>query len=367
MNRFTAAAWLVLLAFSLVIGGAACSSSRVDSSHRSPSASSDPSELSSFHLVSAAPPGHWSRYRLEAGTTGRHNDVYVTHDTQPKPVLVLIQGSGCAPLMTQEPDGSFHDTTLFQDLIAPRLNSLHFVLVDKRGIEPLRFSAAMTQQDKITAFEQAGRSCSPEYMRNVTKQSRVADVVATVLELAHQPWARQVILAGHSEGTHVVTGVLRAMKGTNVAAAGLFASAGPIPFYGGYVARGAGNREQFQSVFDRIRMLQRADDDFIYEGLPARRWKTFWLESTPIEDVRDSKVPLFVVQGTRDDTTLSADLFALEAIRQQPNRPLRYVVLDQGDHAFQTSDGKSHLAELLDDFMGWALDSSRQTGLAVLK
>lgn len=269
--------------------------------------------------------------------------------------------------MTQDPDGSFHDTSLFQDLVAPRLTSLHFVMVEKRGVEPIRFSATMTQRDKIDAFERATRSCSPEYMQNVTKQSRVADIVATVVGLSHEPWARQIILAGHSEGTHVVAGVLRTVQGSNIAAAGLFASAGPIPFYGGYVARHAGNREQFQSVFDRIRMLQRADDDFMWQGLPARRWKTFWLDSTPIEDVRDSKVPLFVVQGSRDDTTLAADLFALEAIRQQPNRPLRYVVLDQGDHAFETPDGKSHLAGLMDDFVGWALDSNRQTALAVVK
>jgi hypothetical protein len=269
--------------------------------------------------------------------------------------------------MTQDPDGSFHDTSLFQDLVEPRLKSLHFVMVEKRGIEPIRFSAAMTQRDRVNAFERAERSCSPEYMHNVTKQSRVADIVAAAVGLTHQPWARQIILAGHSEGTHVVTGVLRAMKGPNIAAAGLFASAGPIPFYGGYVARGAGNREQFQSVFDRIRMLQRADDDFIYEGLPARRWKTFWLDSTPIEDVRDSTVPLFVAQGTRDDTTLPADLFTLEAIRQQPNRPIRYVVVQEADHSFETPDGASHLADALDDFLLWAFDANRQSGLGLLK
>jgi dipeptidyl aminopeptidase/acylaminoacyl peptidase len=114
-------------------------------------------------------------------------------------------------------------------------------------------------------------------------------------------------------------------------------------------------------------MLQHADDDFMYEGLPARRWKTFWLDSTPIEDVRDSSVPLFVTQGTRDDTTLSADLFALEAIRQRPHRPIRYVVVEGGDHGFGTPDGKSHIAELFDDFLGWALNTSRETGLGVLQ
>jgi pimeloyl-ACP methyl ester carboxylesterase len=314
-----------------------------------------------------APPGHWSRYRLEGGPIGHPIDVYAAHDAQPKPVVILIHGSGCAPLMTQDPDGSFHDTSLFQDLVAPRLSALHFVMVDKRGVEPVRFSAAMTQRDRINAFEEAGRSCSAEYIQNVTKQSRVADIIATTVALEHQPWAREIILAGHSEGTHVVTGVLRAMQRPNITAAGLFASAGPIPFFGGYVARGAGDRGQFQSVFDRIRMLQRADDDFIYEGLPARRWRTFWLDSTPIEDVRDSTVPLFVAQGGRDDTTLSADLFTLEAVRQQPNRPIRYVVVQDANHSFATPDGRSRLADVVDDFLRWALDANRESSLGQLK
>jgi hypothetical protein len=193
MKRHTAAMWLGATAFSLAYVGAACSSSRVQSSERSPSASSAPSELSQLRLVGATPPGHWSRYRAEAGTSGRGIDVYVAHDAQPKPVAILIQGSGCAPLMTQDPDGSFHDTSLFQDLVASRLNALHFVMVEKRGVEPIRFSAAMTQRDRIDAFERATRSCSAEYMHNVTKQSRVDDIVATAVGLTHQPWARQIL------------------------------------------------------------------------------------------------------------------------------------------------------------------------------
>jgi pimeloyl-ACP methyl ester carboxylesterase len=197
--------------------------------------------------------------------------------------------------MTIDADGTFHDTSLFQDLIAPRLSRVHVALVEKRGIDALRFSVEMTRQDKVSAFERASRACSAEYLRNATKQARVEDVLATLNALAGQPWVRQTIIAGHSEGTHVATGVLR--RTSDVAAAALFASAGPTPFYGGYVARGAGDRQQFQSVFDRIRMLQSAEDDSMHQGLPARRWKTFWLDSTPMDDVRDSTVPLFVAQG----------------------------------------------------------------------
>jgi hypothetical protein len=93
----------------------------------------------------------------------------------------------------------------------------------------------------------------------------------------------------------------------------------------------------------------------------------FWLNSTPIEDVKDSKVPLFVAQGSRDDTTLPADLFALEAIRQQPDRPIRYVVIDKGDHAFATPEGQWRVAPLFADFLSWALDPKRETSVDVLK
>jgi surfactin synthase thioesterase subunit len=314
-------------------------------------------------LVSSPPTGHWAQYRLD----DHKIDVYVAHDAQPKPVVLLLQGSGCAPIMTAQPAGTLEDTSLFQDFVAPRLNALHFALIEKRGISLLRFSENMSQQAKISAFQEAGEHCTADYLRNATKQSRVEDVVATMRALAGQPWARQIILVGHSEGTHVVTGVLRVTDASEVAAAALFASAGPIPFFGGYVARGAGDRAQFQSTFDEIRMLQGKDDDFVYQGLPIRRWKAFWLDSTPIDDVRASVVPLFVAQGTRDGSTLPADLFALEAIRQQPGRPLRYVVIDQGNHEFETPDGHSHLADLLDDFIHWALDDNRKTGLGIVK
>jgi pimeloyl-ACP methyl ester carboxylesterase len=315
--------------------------------------------------VSSASSGHWARYRVDGAA--RDVDLYVAHSTDAKPVVLLIHGSGCAPLMTVDPGGGFHDTTLFQDLIPPHLEKLHFAVVDKRGVEPLRFSEGMTQKQKENAFELAQFRCSQDYLRNVTKQNRVDDVAAAIGALSRQPWVSRVILLGHSEGTHVATGVIRKMASGPITAAGLFASAGPIPYYGGYVARTAGDRDRFQSIFDQVRKLQQTDDDVMVEGHPARRFKTFWLDSTPIEDVRQSTVPLFVAQGTRDGSTLPADLFALEAIRQQPDRPLRYVVVDQGDHAFETPDGRSRIGELFDDFVRWALDPNRQTGLKVLK
>src|SRR5829696_7756209 len=65
-------------------------------------------------------PSHWLRYPVN--DSGRSIVAYVAHDGDPKPLLILLQGSGCAPLMTVDASGTYQDTSLFQDLIAPRLS-----------------------------------------------------------------------------------------------------------------------------------------------------------------------------------------------------------------------------------------------------
>ncbi|HUE84576.1 MAG TPA: alpha/beta hydrolase [Vicinamibacterales bacterium] len=308
--------------------------------------------------------GSWSEYSVEG--PAKQTRIYVAHDDQPKPIVFLLQGSGCIPSFTVDADGTYHPTSLFQDVVATGSRRVHFALVEKPGVAPLKFDAAMNQEEKLRAFELAGFRCSQEFFESATKTVRVDDVRVAMTALASQPWASGFILVGHSEGTHVATGVVKSRPAETVLAVALFASAGPTPFWGGYVAADGGSRDGFERAFDRIRMLQTADDGFMYQGLPARRWKTFWLESTPLDDVRESTVPLFVAHGTRDGTILAPDLFVVEAVRQQPARSLRYVVLENGDHAFETAPGQSRIAEIFNDFLDWALDSDRATGTTVL-
>ena len=64
---------------------------------------------------------------------------------------------------------------------------------------------------------------------------------------------------------------------------------------------------------------------------------------------------------------MASDLFAMEAVRQKPNRPIRYVVVDGGDHAFGMPDGTSRVTALFADFLDWMLDPKKATGTAVVK
>lgn len=351
-----------LVTIFLCIAAAACSSS---TSHSTEPASRVATVPATLHVVHEAPASQWSAYETQGD--GRTVPVFVMHDLQPKPVVFLLQGSGCSPAFTVEAGGRLDTTSLFQDVLERDTSRVHFAIVEKPGVAPVRFTPTMTHDQQLQAFERAGTECTPEFYKNATKPVRVADVLNAISAVSAQPWARSVIIVGHSEGTHVATGVLSRVRPGTVAGAALFASAGPVQFWSGSVSAGETTRESFQSAFDRMRMLQNAPDDFMYKGLPARRYKTFWLDSTPIEDVRDSDVPLFVAQGTRDGTVMASDLFAMEALRQRPKRPLRYVVVEGGDHGFGMPDGTSRVVALFDDFMNWVLDPKRSTGTAVIR
>jgi hypothetical protein len=69
--------------------------------------------------------GPWSQYQVPTGT--RRVDVYAAHDERAKPVVLLFQGSECYPLFVVHEDGTYRDTSLFQDSISSRLNRCHFV------------------------------------------------------------------------------------------------------------------------------------------------------------------------------------------------------------------------------------------------
>jgi pimeloyl-ACP methyl ester carboxylesterase len=313
--------------------------------------------------VLVASGGSWSEYSVEG--PARKVRIFLADDDQPKPIVFLLQGSGCAPSFTVDGHGTHHPTSLFQDVVAAASRRVHFAVVEKPGVAPLKFDGAMNQEEKVRAFQIAGFSCTREFFENATKPVRVEDVRVAMTALAGQPWTSGFILVGHSEGTDVATGVLKSRPAESVLAAALFASAGPTHFWSAHASDG-GTRAGFERVLNRIRMLQSADEGRRASWPWYMNWKTFQVDSTPLDDVRESMVPLFVAQGTRDGTILAADLFVLEAIRQQPNRSLRYVVLENGDHAFETAPGQSRIPEIFNDFLDWALDSNRTTGTAVL-
>jgi hypothetical protein len=100
----------------------------------------------------------WAQFRLDGAS--RPVNVFLVEDDEPKPVVLLLQGSGCRPQFVTEGAGPLQDTSIFQDLVPERRTRFHFVLIEKQGVTPLRFESGMTLAQKRLAFERAGRECT---------------------------------------------------------------------------------------------------------------------------------------------------------------------------------------------------------------
>ena len=57
---------------------------------------------------------------------------------------------------------------------------MHFALVEKPGVAPLTFDAAMSPEEKLRAFELSGFRYSQEFFESATKMVRVEDVRVAV-------------------------------------------------------------------------------------------------------------------------------------------------------------------------------------------
>jgi hypothetical protein len=104
---------------------------------------------------------------------------------------VFLRGSGCAPLFVINEDGASSNTSIFQDIVAPRLERFHFAMIENPGVEPLRFAAGMTLQAKRQAFARSETECSNVYRVNQTKGARVNDVLTALSAFAGQAWVQQ--------------------------------------------------------------------------------------------------------------------------------------------------------------------------------
>jgi hypothetical protein len=128
---------LVIVALVAVVG-ARCGTPPRDTSAAS-AVQSQP--VPSTALGSAGPPrpGRWQPFEVRG--THRRVDAYIARDDTPKPVVVLLHGSGCHPDFTSDPDGSPHETSVFQDAIAATLAVAHVAIVERPGVDPLTFTA----------------------------------------------------------------------------------------------------------------------------------------------------------------------------------------------------------------------------------
>jgi pimeloyl-ACP methyl ester carboxylesterase len=291
-------------------------------------------------------------------------DVYIARkDGARRPLVVFAQGSHCLPLfMLGERAGRRREvsTFLFHAMLAGELGRADFAVVERRGL---------TSFGPPPPSEEAARDaahCTREH-GGVSKNERVADLADVVRAMSTQPWVERIVVVGHSEGAYVASGVISAIGDRVVTAVGLLSGAGPTQFYDFVVpARRNHDDAGVQQVLDEEIWLTGPNARGEYRGADIERQLSYGIASTSVDDLRASRIPIFVAAGTRDDNSPieAADVFVTEMLRAG-DRSVHYLLLPGLDHGYRDEAGNEHGAEVLRAFLDWALASHHDRSVAI--
>jgi dienelactone hydrolase len=248
----------------------------------------------------------------------------------PKPVLLVAQGSGCAPAR--------RNANI--DLLAARLPEFAVLTIEKYGVDPDSAPADSTS------------ACAEAYYAHHTVSQSVADARRVLATLRRNAlWDGRLVVFGGSEGGAVVS--ILARESADVDAVVVFSSGTGLTIaeflplvVPGPVA------EQMTRVFAEARSNPLSAG---VAGGNSLRWWADIMDRRLSDDLLASSAPILLVHGVNDR---EAPLAAARATRdafaaaEQPQR-LAYWELADRDHQMRDASGQSHLGDVLDDVARW--------------
>ncbi len=298
----------------------------------------------------------WTQYRVERPGAAPL-DAYLSNTSERRPLVLLVPGGDCRPLFSivvRDGKRRLRVTPLFADAAVENPPAVHIGAVERHGLK------------SFTDDPGADLTCTAE-RGGIGKRERVQELADAVLAFSREPWVSEVILAGHGEGADVAAGAVRALGGHGVSAVGLFAGAGPTRFFDDVIEGMYDQdfRAVKQALDDEARLAQRPDGG-TYRDAPVEHTVSFALDSTPLDDLRATPVPVFVAHGTADTTASAegAEVFVAEMLRDRGVH-VRFLLLPGLDHDFENAGGESWSRPVFDAFLEWALSSDHATGTTV--
>ena len=193
--------------------------------------------------------------------------------------------------------------------------------------------------------------------RGVTLEQRVSDVLAQLDYLRKQVWVGPILLAGVSEGADVASAVA-AQSGSGVRALLLVAGAGMSQFFDSINSARAEVTSQaaVAQAFSDLDAFLLGKEPKTYEGYPSKRWRSFAIDTTNLDSLLRSEVPLFIVQGDKDESVpvASVDALVVEVMRKQPNRAIYYWNIVGAGHDLNQVIGDA-AGKIYPRFVNWVL------------
>ena len=306
----------------------------------------------------------WSPYLLT--TVDRNDgsliDVYIIKSTgENKPTLIGLQGSHCLPLFMMNEKRRV-SPLMFQSELERASNQANIIVIEKRGLKSFGPPPSTEEEANVLA------KCT-ELHGGVTKDTRVSDVVRVIKALSKTKWSGPIHIVGHSEGADVATGVVRSLNGKIVKSIGLMSGAGNTRFfeYLSIARNQAGALGVAQVLNEQIKITSN-NPPVEYRGAPVSRDITYAIDSSPLDDVKGLRIPIFVASVDRDShsSIAGAEVFVSELLRDKKQK-IHYLMLPGLDHGYFTADGKDESGPVFSYYLNWIVngvfDRSIKVGL----
>jgi pimeloyl-ACP methyl ester carboxylesterase len=285
-------------------------------------------------------------------------------EVAPKPVILLLHGSGGNSVIPRREDGRFYQPIFAAELGRFR-QEWNLVVVEKRGVR--------LGDNEIHLDPQRSR----EYTQHATRDGRVADVVQVIEALPALGLfdGSRLLLIGHSEGSKVAAGVAaRSRSITHLALLGAGDGHGLFDclltlrreLAGGAISA-AQFEESYQRLVDDFREIA-ADpcsrEKFWY-GHTYARWASYAFHPMS-DDLLQVKVPIFlgIASEDRSSPPESADLIVAAFVKAGKRNLTVHNYLGYDHGLFRSVEGKAEnrQGEVLSDIMQWVAEHRSGAG-----
>lgn len=269
--------------------------------------------------------------------TGRKITYYMSRPkTAPAPLMLMIQGSGCVPVLNEQRGGAY--STLFDMLPFGQEGRFTLLVVEKP------FAARSDGQNEGPA-----QACNPAFHDDFTSETWLRALRASMQDARKSPWVdhQRTLVFGHSEGA-VMAALLAANdpRITDVVAIG---GSGTTQLYDFIV-------HAYHACFDVPRCLADVETtvravagnpdsstEFAW-GHPFKRWTSFF-RVDPGEELLRSKARVYIALGTADKAVpaLSQEIVVAKLLAAGRDVTVRRVA--DADHSLR-QPGATNFADL---------------------
>lgn len=277
-----------------------------------------------------------------------------------KPIIFLLQGSGANSFFSEK-DGKCYTPLLFGAL-GHLIEDWHVMGIEKRGVQLGDFK-------DYHGYEGVSR----EYIEHATLSGRIDDInrVVNYLQSTDNLYdGNEIVVIGHSEGSHVAAGV--AATNPNVthlvllgfsAAHGLFDA---LMSLRRQLKSGEISEQEFIEKYDwfisKYRDI-RANPESLQEfyGHTYKRWASYCFDAS-LQNLATITIPIFLGIGSLDENAIGSDYFVADLVRRGKDN-LTYKNYLDCDHGFvrHTGDKRESIhSEVVDDIMQWIRRTSKR-------